>query len=98
MLRSYLPIGLKGRLPLTEPESWRMRDAPYSDMLPFAGSNTNKSNNSTNSKANSIPQRYYKVTLLTPKPNSTVKREPLVLSWTMEKSTSAEVLLSLIHI
>jgi len=29
MLRGYLPIGLKGRLPLTEPESWRMGDAPY---------------------------------------------------------------------
>ena len=59
---------------------------------PSAGSNTNKSNNSANSNANSIPQRYYKVTLLTPKPNSTVKREPLVVSWTMEKNTSAEVL------
>ena len=29
MLRGYLPIGLKGRLPPTEPESWRMGDAPY---------------------------------------------------------------------
>ena len=28
MLRGYLPIGLKGRLPPTEPESWRMGDAP----------------------------------------------------------------------
>ena len=34
MLRGHLPIGLKGRLPPTEPESWRMGDAP--DRLKFS--------------------------------------------------------------
>lgn len=55
---------------------------------PSAGPNTNKSSNSKISNASSIPQRTLKVTLLSPQPSSTVKLEPLVISWTVEKSPS----------
>ncbi|AFQ43759.1 Ig-like domain-containing protein [Desulfosporosinus meridiei] len=50
-----------------------------------AGSNTNKSN-STNSNVNSIPEKIFKVTLLSPKASSIVKLEPLVISWKVEKN------------
>ncbi|CAA7603359.1 Hypothetical protein DEACI_4182 [Acididesulfobacillus acetoxydans] len=29
---AYLPSGLEGRLPPTEPESWRLGDAPYGNL------------------------------------------------------------------